>query len=178
VEGSVFTLSIEENGIESRATPYRNYGRAIRGRIRHFSRSSRRNLLRRLASINRSAFRAFKGRLIPITLTYPHKYPEDPEVCKNPLKALPQRLEKECGDFVGFWRSSIQRRGTFHVHVLLFVSLPSRSRGFGLDEIAWPRDEVSARSVLSGVNACGIRQEEALCTLPTCCDQTRLSRES
>jgi hypothetical protein len=62
VGGSVSTLSFEDNGIETRATPHTNHVRAIRGRIRGFSRASRTNLLRCLASINRSAFRAFKGR--------------------------------------------------------------------------------------------------------------------
>jgi hypothetical protein len=54
-------------------------------------------------------------------LTYPHQYPEDPEVCKNHLKALRKRLQRKCGDFAGFWRLGIQRRGAFHFHVLLFV---------------------------------------------------------
>ena len=90
-------------------------------RVRGFSRESRRNLLRRLASINRAAFKAFKGRLISITLTYPHEYPEDPEVCKNHLKALRRRLQRKFGDFAGFWRMGIQKRGAWHFHLLLFV---------------------------------------------------------
>jgi hypothetical protein len=85
------------------------------------SRASRRNLLRRLASINRAAFKAFKGRLISITLTYPHEYPEDPEVCKNHLKALRRRLQRKIGTFATFWRMGIQRRGAWHFHLLLFV---------------------------------------------------------
>lgn len=28
-----------------------------------------------------------------MTLTYPHQYPEDPEACKNHLKAFRKRLE-------------------------------------------------------------------------------------
>ena len=75
----------------------------------------------RLASINRRAFKAFKGRLISITLTYPHEYPEDPEVCKNHLKALRKRLQRKCEHFAGFWRMGIQRRGAWHFHLLLFV---------------------------------------------------------
>jgi hypothetical protein len=77
--------------------------------------------LLRLASINRAAFKAFKGRLISMTLTYPHKYPEDPEVCKNHLKALRKRLQRKFGDFAGFWRMGIQKRGAWHFHLLLFV---------------------------------------------------------
>ena len=91
------------------------------GRTQGGGGASRRNLLRRLASINRATFRTSKGRLICVTLTYPHEYPEDPEVCKNHLKALRKRLQRKCGDFAGFWRLGIQRRGAFHFHMLLFV---------------------------------------------------------
>jgi hypothetical protein len=89
--------------------------------VRGFSRASRRNLLRCLASINRSAFRAFRGRVIFVTLTYPHEYPEDPELCKDHLKALRKRLQRQYGSFAAFWRLGIQQRGAFHFHLLLFV---------------------------------------------------------
>jgi hypothetical protein len=121
VGGSVSTLSFEETKASNRLSPPTRRGGGIRDRVRGFSRTSRRNLLRRLASINRSAFRAFKGRLISITLTYPHEYPEDPEVCKNHLKALRKRLQREFKSFAAFWRLGIQRRGAWHFHLLLFV---------------------------------------------------------
>jgi len=54
-------------------------------------------------------------------LTYPHEYPEDAEICKNHLKALRRRLQREFGEFAGFWRMGIQKRGAFHFHLLLFV---------------------------------------------------------
>ena len=56
-----------------------------------------------------------------MTLTYPREYPEDPEVCKNHLKALRKRLQRKCGDCAAFWRLGIQRRGALHFHLLLFV---------------------------------------------------------
>jgi hypothetical protein len=121
VGGSVSSVSFAGNNIDIRANPSANHGGGIKAKVRGFSRASRRNLLRCLASINRSAFRAYKGRLISITLTYPHEYPEDPEVCKNHLKALRKRLQRKFGDFAGFWRLGIQRRGAFHFHLLLFV---------------------------------------------------------
>jgi hypothetical protein len=93
----------------------------MRDRVRGFSRASRRNLLLRLASINRRAFRAFKGRMIFVTLTYPHEYPEDPELCKRHLKAFRKRLQRKFEDFAGFWRMGIQKRGAWHFHLLLFV---------------------------------------------------------
>jgi hypothetical protein len=96
-------------------------GGGIRNKVRGFSRASRTNLLRRLASINRSAFRGFKGRMIFVTLTYPYAYPEDPEVCKRHLKALRKRLQREYKSFAAFWRLGIQRRGAWHFRLLLFV---------------------------------------------------------
>jgi hypothetical protein len=54
-------------------------------------------------------------------LTYPHEYPEDPEVCKNHLKALRRRLQRKFGDFAAFWRLGIQKRGAWHFHLLLFM---------------------------------------------------------
>jgi hypothetical protein len=129
VGGSVSTLSFEETITKNQLGPPKRHGRGTRDRIRGFSRASRRNLLLRLASINRSAFKDFKGRLISITLTYPHEYPEDPELCKNHLKALRRRLQRKCGDFAGFWRLGIQRRGAWHFHLLLFVGPSIGSMG-------------------------------------------------
>jgi hypothetical protein len=54
-------------------------------------------------------------------LTYPHEYPDEPELCKNHLKALRKRLQRTFGDFAGFWRMGIQRRGAWHFHLLLFM---------------------------------------------------------
>jgi len=121
VGGSVSTLSFENTTTKNQLSFHRRCGGGIRDRVRGFSRESRRNLLRRLASINRGAFRAFKGQMIFVTLTYPHEYPEDPEVCKNHLKALRKRLQREYGTFAAFWRMGIQTRGAWHYHLLLFV---------------------------------------------------------
>jgi hypothetical protein len=121
VGGSVSTLSFENSTPRNHCSPPMRRGGGIRAKVMGFSRASRTNLLRRLASINRRAFRAFKGRLISITLTYPHEYPEDPELCKNHLKALRKRLQRKCGDFAAIWRLGIQQRGAWHFHLLLFV---------------------------------------------------------
>jgi hypothetical protein len=121
VGGSVSTLSFEETITKNQLSPPKRHGRGMRDKVRGFSRASRRNLLLRLASINRSAFKAFKGRLISITLTYPHEYPKDPEVCKNHLKALRKRLQREYRTFAALWRLGIQTRGAWHFHLLLFV---------------------------------------------------------
>jgi len=121
IGGSVSTLSFEDTTIKNRLRPSNRLGGGIRDRVRGFSKASRRNLLRRLASINRVAFKAFKGRMIFVTLTYPREYPEDPEVCKNHLKALRKRLQREYESFAAFWRLGIQKRGAWHFHLLLFV---------------------------------------------------------
>jgi hypothetical protein len=114
VGGSVSTLSFENTTSRNDWSPPMRRGGGIRDRVKGFSRTSRRNLLRRLASINRRAFRAFKGRIIFVTLTYPHEYPEDPELCKRHLKALRKRLQREYGSFAAFWRlgNRTEVRGT------------------------------------------------------------------
>ena len=74
-----------------------------------------------MASINRTAFRAYKGRVISVTLTYPHEWLEDPEACKKHLEAFRKRLTRRYGKFASLWRMGIQQRGAWHFHLLLFV---------------------------------------------------------
>jgi hypothetical protein len=100
VGGSLSQLSFAHNGTSSRVPTI--HGGGIRGRIKGFAKASRRSLLRRMASINRTAFRAFKGRLLFTTLTYPADYPEDPEACKRHLEAFGKRLEREYGALATF----------------------------------------------------------------------------
>jgi hypothetical protein len=129
VGGSVSTLSFEDTTTKNWLRSHRRRGRGVRERVRGFSRASRRNLLRRLASINRSAFKAFKGRMIFVTLTYPGEYPQDPVVCKRHLKALRKRLQREYKSFAAFWRMGIQMRGSWHFHLVLFVGASVGSLG-------------------------------------------------
>ncbi len=121
VGGSVSSISIEEHKVRDQLHAHIEHPGGTRGKVKGFSRGSRRNLLRRLASINRRAFRNFKGQLISVTLTYPSEYPEDPKVCKNHRKALCKRLQRKYGEFAAFWRLGIQKRGAFHFYLLLFV---------------------------------------------------------
>ena len=121
VGGSLSTLSFEDTTTKNRLSSPKRHGRGMRDRVRGFSRVSRTNLLRRLASINRTAFKGFRGRIVFVTLTYPKQYPEDPELCKRHLKALRKRLQREFGTFAAFWRLGIQKRGAWHFHLLLFV---------------------------------------------------------
>jgi hypothetical protein len=119
VGGSLSQISFEGSEVRSRVEP--NYSGGIKGKIRGFTRASRRNLLRRLASINRTVFRAHKGRLISIDLTYPSEYPEDPQLCKKHLEALRKRLKRRYGPFSAYWRMGTQKGGAWHFHLLLFV---------------------------------------------------------
>jgi hypothetical protein len=121
VGGSVSTLSFEDTKTRNQLSPPRRHGRGIRDRVKGFSRTSRTNLLRRLASINTTAFKGFRGRMIFVTLTYPRKYSEDPKLCKRHLKALRKRLQREFEPFAAIWRLGIQKRGALHFHLLLFV---------------------------------------------------------
>jgi hypothetical protein len=121
VGGSVSTLSFQDTTPRNYWSPPTRRGGGIRASVKGFSRASRTNLLRRLASLNRITFRAFKGRIIFVTLTYSHEYPDDPELCKRHLKALRKRLQREYKSFAAFWRMGIQKRGAWHFHLLLFV---------------------------------------------------------
>jgi hypothetical protein len=121
VGGSVSSISFEDYRTKNQVCPRIDHPGGTKGRIKGFSRVSRRNLLRRLASINRRAFRASRARVIAITLTYPHQYPEDPDTCKGHLKAFRKRLERRYGSFAAFWRMGIQKRGAWHFHLLLFA---------------------------------------------------------
>ncbi len=118
VGGSLSQVSL---GDDTRGRVVTTHSRASRGKIRGFSKASRRNLLRRLASINRNDFWAYEGRVFSITLTYPREYPEDPKLCKSHLEALRKRLARMCGPFSAYWRLGIQERGAWHFHLLLFV---------------------------------------------------------
>src|SRR5215208_3813676 len=64
VGGSVSTLSFEDTTTKNRLSPRKHCGGGTRDKVRGFSRESRRNLLRRLASINRTAFKSLRGRMI------------------------------------------------------------------------------------------------------------------
>jgi hypothetical protein len=86
VGGSLTQISFGDNVLR---TPIATtLSRGIRGRVKGFSRASRRSLLRKLATINRTDFRAYTGRLTSITLTYPSEYPKDPEVCKRYVRGI------------------------------------------------------------------------------------------
>jgi hypothetical protein len=118
--GYLSSVSFEDAQAGNR-TPPRKRGGGLRGRVRGLSDASRLRLQRRVAKVNRHAFRASKGRVYFITLTYPEVWPEDPQVCKAHVKAFRKRLQRMFGGFAAFWRIGIQKRGAWHYHILLFA---------------------------------------------------------
>jgi hypothetical protein len=163
VGGSLSQISFESSEVRSQIGTA--HGGGIKGKIKGFSRGSRRNLLRRFAGINRTAFRAYKGRVFSITLTYPHEWPEDVEACKGDLKALYKRLKRRYGEYSGFWRLGIQQRGAWHFHLLLFVPPSFGSVGELRDLIAssWYEicGELSERHLQAGTYVEEIRKWRA-----------------
>jgi hypothetical protein len=160
VGGSLSQISFEGSAVRTRVATI--HGGGIRGKIKGFSEASRRNFLKRFASINRISFRAYEGRVFSIVLTYPHEWPEHNGACKGHLKALYKRLKRMYGDFAGYWRLGIQRRGAWHFHLLLFVSPSFGSVGELRDFVAsaWCEicGELSEEHLLTGTHVREIRK--------------------
>lgn len=122
VGGSLATLSFEEGLSEGPTPPHQRRGGGPRGKVKGYSRASRLRHLREMAQIDRTAVRASKGKSFFVTLTYEGEaWPEDFTVCKAHLKALRKRLRRKFGEFAGFWRLGVQRRGAPHLHLLLYA---------------------------------------------------------
>jgi hypothetical protein len=95
-----------------------------------------------------------------VTLTYPHEYPKDPELCKVHLKAFRKRLQREFGTFAAFWRLGIQKRGAWHFHLLLFVGPSFGPMGELRRFVSASRYEVTGK-VFEGHLRTGTRVEAA-----------------
>lgn len=93
-------------------------GQAKRGRIRAFSKKSRKRLLDMMASFNLS--KALQNSpIVFITLTYGQQWP-DCETAKRHLKAFLMRLRRFDANISGIWRVETQARGAWHFHLILF----------------------------------------------------------
>ena len=90
---------------------------SARGKITHFTRSSRRRLLRLFHSLRRDV-PALLG-----TLTY-HETNPSPKKAKEHLDAFLKRLRRHYAEqdlaVGGVWRMEFQERGTVHFHLMLF----------------------------------------------------------
>lgn len=79
-----------------------------------FSKVARRNMMYTLSKIRRDCLPSF------VTLTYPSKFSESPEVWKNDLHLFIKRLQRRFPDVAGIWKLEPQRRGAPHYHLLLW----------------------------------------------------------
>jgi len=89
-------------------------GGGVRGRVRGFSRASRRRLYRKLAVIDQAAVPIF------VTLTYPAEWPESPEVWKLHFDKWCKRLHRRFAAAGLVWKLEAQRRGAPHFHCLVW----------------------------------------------------------
>jgi hypothetical protein len=90
---------------------------STRGKITHFSRSSRRRLRRLFHSLRRDV------SALLVTLTY-HETDPTPREAKRHLDAWHKRFRRYCakGKVIVpvIWRMEAQKRGTVHFHLMLF----------------------------------------------------------
>ena len=88
--------------------------RGSRGRIRGFSKGSRRRLLRWFNSLHRDK----AGLPLMVTLTY--RVHPDPAKAKRDLDCFIKRLRRRYPTAWGSWRMEPQKRGAIHFHLLVF----------------------------------------------------------
>lgn len=104
-----------------RASSTRPISRGRRGKIKFFSKSSRRNLLRTIGKLQ------CNQRVFFCTLTYPAAYP-DCKAAKRHLDTFGKRLVRRLPSASFVWRLEWQKRGAPHFHLLMFgVQLPTKA---------------------------------------------------
>lgn len=91
-------------------------GGGRRGKVRGFSRGSRRRLLDTLNQVRRDAV----VKALFVTLTYPGSWPGAWQRWKRDIDALGKRLKRQYPGVSFVWRLEYQRRGAPHFHLLLF----------------------------------------------------------
>ncbi|HLW03938.1 MAG TPA: hypothetical protein VKT82_35145 [Ktedonobacterales bacterium] len=90
------------------------FDRGKRGKIRGFSRASRRRMLRAMASLKREEVARAKF----VHLTYPSEYPT-PAKAKDHLRAFIKRLRRQFEKAAVTWKIEPQKRGAPHFHLLI-----------------------------------------------------------
>jgi len=130
------------------------------------SSSSRRNLQRHCARIDREALDAAGARVFFVTLTYPRRWwPQDPSACKAHLKAFLKRMERQHGGFAAYWRMGVQKSGAWHFHLVAYLWPPHAA----LEELrravasAWrgATGKASEEGLLGGIDVGEVRRWEA-----------------
>jgi hypothetical protein len=87
-----------------------------RGKVRGFSRRSRKRLLDWLNQIDRRCV----TDSIFVTLTYPSEWPADWQVWKRHLSTFLKRLRRLSPRAAVVWRQEFQKRGAPHYHLIVF----------------------------------------------------------
>lgn len=87
-----------------------------RGKVNRFSAGSRRRLMIKLNSLNRT--KPLRATLI--TLTYPGEFSRDARQWKRDLDTLNKRLTRKWGGFPIFWKLEFQKRGAPDIHLLAY----------------------------------------------------------
>lgn len=85
-----------------------------RGRVRGFSKSSRRRMLQRISKVRNQVAPIF------VTLTYPDEFPFDSAEWKRHLHNFFKRLFRWCRMAGAFWKMEPQKRGAPHFHLLIW----------------------------------------------------------
>lgn len=125
--GFRLTVYADKTTVQAIGTKQRGGGK--RGKVRYFSRGSRRRMLGLLAECREE----FTGALF-VTLTYPAQYPTSPEVYKRHLDSLQKRMVRRFPHARGIWRLEFQKRGAPHYHLLTWgITAP----------VAWVRRWIS-----------------------------------
>lgn len=97
-----------------------------RGKVRGFSRDSRKRLIEFMARVR------YSGSLFFVTLTYPDVFPvDDPETWRRHFENFRDRFERKFPNYRGIWRIEFQDRksGDFkgqiapHFHIMVFTTI-------------------------------------------------------
>jgi len=86
----------------------------IRGKIKGFSRASRRRLMEKVAQLRRDLIPLF------VTLTYPSLYPSGSREYKRHLDNFRRRMVRKFPGCGVIWRLEFQKRGAPHYHLLVW----------------------------------------------------------
>lgn len=89
----------------------------VRGKVKGFSKNSRRRLIRKIGSIDRETL---KQMPIFLTLTYPKVWPADPKIWKKHLDTWVKRLKRRYSTTSAIWKLEPQKRGAPHYHLIVF----------------------------------------------------------
>lgn len=100
-----------------------------RGKIKGFTKGSRKRLQQKLAAIDKKNLPVF------VTLTYPAVWPGNPKIWKLQLKKFLKRLAYNYPGACGIWKLEPQRRGAPHFHLFVWGVSYEKLRAYC--DLAW-----------------------------------------